>query len=61
VQHLAELALISVYKSPKAMLMLMTLDVLFIDELGQWSDTYIAVIDIILSALYPRPMEPKII
>ncbi len=43
------------------MLMLMTLDVLFIDELGQWSDTYIAVIDIILSALYPRPMEPKII
>jgi hypothetical protein len=47
-QHLAELALISIYKSPEAMLMLMTLDVLFIDELGQWSDGYIAVIDIIL-------------
>jgi hypothetical protein len=30
------------------MLTLMTLDVLFIDELGQWSDGYIAVIDIIL-------------
>jgi hypothetical protein len=48
VQHLAELAWISIYKSPKAMLMLMTLDVLFIDELGQWSDAYLAVIDIIL-------------
>jgi hypothetical protein len=48
VQHLAELALISIYKSTKAMLMLMTLDVLFINELGQWSDGYIAVIDIIL-------------
>jgi hypothetical protein len=34
VQCLAELALISIYKSPEAMLMLMTLDVLFIDELG---------------------------
>jgi hypothetical protein len=30
------------------MMMLMTLDVLFIDELGQWSDAYLAVIDIIL-------------
>jgi hypothetical protein len=48
VQCLAELALISIYKSPEAMLMLMTLDVLFINELGQWSDGYIAVIDIIL-------------
>jgi hypothetical protein len=48
VQCLAELALISIYKSPEAMLMLMTLDVLFIDELGQWSDGYIAVVDIIL-------------
>jgi hypothetical protein len=48
VQCLAELALISIYKSPEAMLTLMTLDVLFIDELGQWSDGYIAVIDIIL-------------
>jgi hypothetical protein len=48
VQRLAELALISIYKSPEAMLMLMTLDVLFIDELGQWSDGYIAVVDIIL-------------
>jgi hypothetical protein len=47
VQRLAELALISIYKSPEAMLMLMTLDVLFIDELGQWSDGYIAVVDII--------------
>jgi hypothetical protein len=37
VQHLAELALISSYQSPEAMLRLMTLDVLFIDELGQWS------------------------
>ncbi len=51
VQHLAELALISIYKSPEAMLMLMTLDVLFINELGQWSDGYIAVIDIILRCI----------
>jgi hypothetical protein len=29
----------------------MTLDVLFIDELGQWSDGYIAVIDIILRCI----------
>jgi hypothetical protein len=34
-QCLAELALISIYNSPEVMLMLMTLDVLFIDELGQ--------------------------
>jgi hypothetical protein len=47
-QCLAELAFISIYKSPEAMLMLMTLDVHFIDELGQWSDAYIAIIDIIL-------------
>jgi hypothetical protein len=32
-------------KSPEAN---MKLDVLFIDELGQWSDGYIAVSDIIL-------------
>jgi hypothetical protein len=51
VQHLAELALISIYKSPEAMLMLVTLDVLFIDELGQWSDGYIAVVDIILRCI----------
>jgi hypothetical protein len=51
VQCLADLALISIYKSPEAMLMLMTLDVLFIDELGQWSDGYIAVIDIILRCI----------
>jgi hypothetical protein len=38
VQCLAELALMSIYKSPEEMLMLMTLDVLFINELGQWSD-----------------------
>jgi hypothetical protein len=48
VQCLAELALISIYKSPEAMLMLMTLHVLFLNELGQWSDGYIAAIDIIL-------------
>jgi hypothetical protein len=41
VQCLAELALISIYKSPEAMLTLITLDVLFINELGQWSDGYI--------------------
>ena len=29
----------------------MTLDVLFIDELGQWSDGYIAVVDIILRCI----------
>jgi hypothetical protein len=43
VQCLAEHALISIYKSPEAMLTLMTVDVLFIDELGKWSDGYIAV------------------
>jgi hypothetical protein len=42
---LAELALIYMDKSPEAN---MKLDVLFIDELGQWSDGYIAVSDIIL-------------
>jgi hypothetical protein len=47
VQHLAELAWISIYKSPEAILMLMTLDVLFVNELGQWSDGYLAVVDII--------------
>jgi hypothetical protein len=51
IQCLAELALISIYKSPEAMLMLMTFDVLFIDELGHWSDGYIAVIDIILRCI----------
>jgi hypothetical protein len=45
VQRLAELALKSIYKSPEAMLMLMTLDVLFINEFGQWPDGYIAVVD----------------
>jgi hypothetical protein len=40
VQHLAELALISIYKSPEAMYTLITLDVLFVNELGQWSDGY---------------------
>jgi hypothetical protein len=51
VQRLAELALISIYKSPEAMLTLMTLDVRFINELGQWSDGYVAVVDIILRCL----------
>jgi adenylate kinase len=35
VQHLAELAIISIYKSPEAMLTLIKLDVPFINELGQ--------------------------
>jgi hypothetical protein len=48
---LAELAVISIYKSPDATLMLMTFDVLFINELRQWSDGYIAVIDIILRCI----------
>jgi hypothetical protein len=51
VQHLAELALVSIFKSPEAMLTIMMLDVLFIFELGQWSDADIAVIDIILRCI----------
>jgi hypothetical protein len=51
VQHLAELALVSIYKLPEALLSIMMLDVLFIVELGQWSDAYIAVFDIILRCI----------
>jgi hypothetical protein len=45
VQHLAQLALSNIYlQIPEAMLMFMTLDLLFIDGLGQWSDAYIAIV-----------------
>jgi hypothetical protein len=48
VQRLAELAVISLYKSPERLGLLQRLDVLFFDELGQASSELISCIDMIL-------------
>ena len=48
VQRLAELAAISLYKSPERLAFLQRLDVLFFDELGQASSELISCIDMIL-------------
>lgn len=45
---MAELALLSLYKNPVALYILQTIDVLFVDELGQLSAQLILVLDIIL-------------
>ena len=48
VHRLAELALLRLYKNTQALYVLQTLDVLFIDELGQLSAQLISCLDIIL-------------
>ena len=51
VQRTAELALFSLYRSPEKMAMLQVLDVLCVDELGQFSSGLISILDIILRRL----------
>jgi len=51
VQRLAELALHSIYGNPELTALLLTLDVLFVDELGQMSSGTMACLDIILRRL----------
>jgi DNA replication protein DnaC len=48
VQRLAELAAISLYKTPERLAFLQRLDVLFFDELGQASSELMSCIDMIL-------------